>query len=94
MNNRQITEFTRNVITTDSLNDVSLNQPLYLLFAKGSYSLSPSVLLSYHSFRILSPKSVNLVSCPGKMNFKKVKKKEHGYNSVFLLSIRVFIKPM
>ncbi len=67
INNRQITEFTRNVISTDSLNDASLNQPLYLLFAKGSYSLSPNVVLFYHSFRILSSISVSLVSCLGKL---------------------------
>jgi hypothetical protein len=49
------------MVTSDSV----LNNLNYLLFAQGSYSLTPDVLLTYHTFRQLSNQTVNLLNCRG-----------------------------
>ena len=61
VNNVQIINFRKTMVTSDAV----LNTLNYLLFAQGSYALTPNVSLTYHTFRQLSIQKVNLLTCPG-----------------------------
>ena len=69
VDDRQKIKFSRVANTSDSTNDMSLAQPVYMLYARGPYYMTSSQpVFSYHSVRQISNEKISFTSCTGNLN--------------------------
>ncbi len=63
-NMQVVMEFSRNIISTDFASDVSLDQPLYWIWASGATTSSTSTIISYHGQeRGVFDEQIDIFSC-------------------------------